>query len=127
MSGISEKNILHSIKQSVETETPDVWEKIQATEKCKYDFDKKPLNSKMRRTYLPAAAVALCAIITFAGLKMKIFDLPSQHNELAADKGGQNYATGIIAPGVAQDSIGRDVKTGGPDIFRPFTKDADEN
>jgi hypothetical protein len=116
MSRINEKDILNSIKQSVEDETPDVWEKIQNAEKYKYDFDKKPSNSKRRRVYMPVAAALLCVMVAAAGFKMNIFNLQGKSNEFIA-----------IAPGVAEDSVGREIAPVAPDIFRPFAKDADVN
>jgi hypothetical protein len=116
MPRISEKEILKSIKQSVEVETPDVWEKIKSSEKYKYDFHKKALNSKVRRAYLPVAAAVLCVMVAAAGFKMNIFNLQGKSNEFIA-----------IAPGIAEDSSGREIAPVAPDIFRPFTKDADVN
>lgn len=120
MSASKEKDILKSIKHSVEAETPDVWDKIQTSERNKYDFHEKPLNAKVRNRYAPVmAAVVLCVIVSLAGIKMKLFQLPRQNNNLVA-QGGQSSGREIIPPGVPEDS-----KSSTSTLFDPFTKDAD--
>ncbi len=80
----------------------------------------------MRRAYLTVTAAALCAMITFAGLNMKIFDRQAT-KVLVVEEGGKDHSLGIITPGIAEDSIERDINAVAPDIFKPFTKDADVN
>lgn len=122
---ISEKDILENIKQSVETEAPDVWKKIQDAEKCKYDYNTIPSNSNKRRLYVPVAAALIFAIIGFAGMKMNFFAPRNQGGESLALGSGKNYNQGTIAPGLpqtAEDSAGR---MGVPYIAIQYTKDAD--
>lgn len=121
MSASKEKDILKSIKHSVEAETPDVWDKIQTSEKNKYDFYEKPLNAKVRNRYaLAMTAAVLCTVVGLAGIKMKLFQLPRQNNELVAQSSGVNSGREIIPPGIPEDS-----KSGTSTLFDPFTKDAD--
>jgi hypothetical protein len=109
MAANREKDILKSIKQSVEDETPNVWEEIQTSEKYKYDFYEKPLKAKTKKRYAPAmAAAVLCAVVALAGIKMKLFELPRQNNDL-----------------VARTEAPEDSKSGTSLIFEPITKDAD--
>jgi hypothetical protein len=124
MPGINEKDILKSIKQSVENETPDVWEKVRDTEECKQDFERKPLYSIKRRRYLPAAAAMAFAVIVFVGFKTEILSLGGKAGDSYA-LGERETTQGPRVPGGienASDSIG---KSGAPDIAVQITKEAD--
>ncbi|MDP4088858.1 MAG: hypothetical protein Q8930_06245 [Bacillota bacterium] len=126
MSDISERDILDNIKKSIESETPEVWDKIKEVDECRFDPEKKPIKPKSRKAYFAATAAA-CVLIAVSGLEIKNFISSKNNGEILAYSHGQGSATSLVAPGAPQDSAGRDVKTGTAEIYNPFTKDADVN
>jgi hypothetical protein len=121
MSAKKEKDILNNIKKAVEAETPDVWDKIQAAEKYKYNFNEKPLKTKARNRYMPVMiAAALCGVIALAGTRMKSFEFIAQGNESVAIGSEQDSVREILPARAPEDSKGSSST-----LFDPFTKDAD--
>jgi hypothetical protein len=122
----NEKYILEGIKQSIENETPDVWENIKRAEKCKYEPDKKSYNPGIRNFRWIGAAAAACVIIVSVGLGTKLIN-PSGYINLTTGNGSGTGQTAMIAPGTPEISTGRDSAAGSPEIYKPFIKDMDLN
>jgi hypothetical protein len=124
MPRINEKDILKNIKQSVENETPDVWEKIRDADECKHDFEGRPIYSSKRRGYMPAVAAVAFAMILFAGFNSEILNLGGKSGDSYDLGGGQTIQGPRVPTGIenASDSIS---KAGAPNIAVQITKEAD--
>ena len=121
MSKIKEKDILKNIKEAVESETPEVWDKIKSSDKCKYDLEfqsPKPKYSPVRKYSL----VAACFLFVFVALGTRILQLPKDLAAPQYDSGGRTVGFqegGTRFPAM----VSEDAKGGTPDIYRPFSKE----
>jgi hypothetical protein len=121
MSKINEDNILNKIKESIDSETPDVWEKIKSADKCKFNPEgqaSKPKYTMIRRYSLAAA----CLLFIIVALNTKNFQY--ERNAATPEYNEVGRTTDLANDGLRPPSMPAEDAIGNPDIYKPIYRDA---